>query len=91
MGSWSKAAIAFENAIDSLPETNLSAVEKRLKKQYEDGLVIANKEAKPKKLKNTVELPINDGNRPWQRAIAMCPEMEARGEFYSSVNRAFIL
>ncbi|KDQ19786.1 hypothetical protein BOTBODRAFT_27211 [Botryobasidium botryosum FD-172 SS1] len=80
---YSKSAEAFEEALGTLPQENLSPAEVRLKKQYEDGLNAA-REAETRGTSGE-HLVVSRGGlarseAPFLRAMAMKEELIASGE-----------
>lgn len=93
LDNWPEAISAWNKALRTLPSSNLTASEQKLKEEYN----IRKKGAKKmiEKLKDSAEsvqsghIPVTQdqiSTLPWLRAKDMIPELKSRGETRSSVS-----
>jgi stress-induced-phosphoprotein 1 len=87
---WSNCAGAWQNALDALPKTNLSAAELKQQQQYTASLNIAkgrDEKASATRAK-VVYLHTGSETAPWEVAADMIPGLHAAGSagYASSVS-----
>ncbi|KAG2060908.1 hypothetical protein BDR06DRAFT_393900 [Suillus hirtellus] len=78
LADWRESARAWQKALDALPRTNLSPVERQQKEQYSANLKAANARLNGPPI---VPLSMNEklGKFPWQIATDMLPELRIAG------------
>ncbi|KAG1804702.1 uncharacterized protein HD556DRAFT_1225627 [Suillus plorans] len=78
LADWRESAHAWQKALDALPKTNLSPVERQQKEQYTANLKAANARLNGPPI---VPLSMNEksGKFPWQIATDMLPELQRAG------------
>jgi hypothetical protein len=74
-----EAIKAWQKALDTLPNDNLTPSELKQREQYEAGLTASKRKTDENILARVITIPATSGQHPWQVAKAMEPELQRRG------------
>lgn len=93
LDKFDEAIDAWTRALDVLPKENLTPAEQKQKDQYSSELAVAKAKFKdlgvnPKQPEGLTTIPLSEREKlPWNKALALIPELNASGTWNSSVRR----